>query len=111
MKKIFAAIASFISLGAFGQNYWQQQVNYKIHVSLDDKNHFLKGTEEIEYINNSPDQLNFIWFHLWQNGYKNDQTAFAKQLLRDKKGTDRLRKFKDRGLSTVSTLRLMAKTP
>src|SRR6187455_103894 len=47
--------------------------------------------------NNSPDQLNFIWFHLWENAYKNDSTAFAKQLLRDKKGSDRLKKFKDRG--------------
>src|SRR5215203_290576 len=98
MKKIFVAIACFTTIGAFAQNdYWQQQVNYKINVSLNDQNHSLKGVEEIEYTNNSPDQLNFIWFHLWENAYKNDNTAFTKQLMRDKKGMNRLRKFKDRG--------------
>jgi hypothetical protein len=98
MKKLFVTICCFISIGVFAQtNYWQQQVNYKINVSLNDQNNSLKGTEELEYINNSPDALNFIWFHLWENAYKNDSTAFAKQLLRDKKGQDRLKKFKDRG--------------
>jgi len=98
MKKIFVTIACFITIAAFSQsNYWQQQLNYKINVSLNDQNHSLKGWEEIQYTNNSPDQLNFIWFHLWENAYKNDNTAFAKQLMRDKKGMNRLRKFKDRG--------------
>ncbi len=98
MKKIFAAIACFLTINVFAQtNYWQQQVNYKINVSLNDQNHSLKGWEELEYTNNSPDQLNYIWFHLWENAYKNDSTAFSKQLLRDEKGTDRLKNFKDRG--------------
>jgi hypothetical protein len=98
MKKIFVAIACFTTLSVFAQNnYWQQQVNYKINVSLNDRNHSLKGWEELQYTNNSPDQLNLIWFHLWENAYKNDSTAFSKQLLRDKKGQDRLAKFKDRG--------------
>ncbi|HEX7903918.1 MAG TPA: M1 family metallopeptidase, partial [Chitinophagaceae bacterium] len=61
--------------------YWQQQVNYSINVSLNDKDHSLDGFERIEYINNSPDTLKFIWFHLWPNAYKNDKTAFSDQLL------------------------------
>ena len=65
---------------AFSQ-YWQQQVNYNIDVSLNDKEHTLAGFEKIEYINNSPDTLRFIWFHLWPNAYKNDKTAFSDQLL------------------------------
>lgn len=65
---------------AFSQ-YWQQQVNYNIDVSLNDKEHTLTGFEKIEYINNSPDTLRFIWFHLWPNAYKNDKTAFSDQLL------------------------------
>jgi len=98
MKKILVTIVCFTTVSVFAQKpYWQQQVNYKINIALDDKNHSLKGWEELEYINNSPDQLDFIWFHLWENAYKNDNTAFAKQLIRDKKGMNRLRKFKDRG--------------
>ncbi len=65
---------------AFSQ-YWQQQVNYTIDVSLNDKEHTLDGFERIEYINNSPDTLKFIWFHLWPNAYKNDKTAFSDQSL------------------------------
>ncbi len=62
-------------------NYWQQEVNYTIEVSLNDKDHTLNGFEKIEYINNSPDTLKFIWFHIWPNAYKNDKTAFSDQLL------------------------------
>ena len=62
-------------------NYWQQQVNYTIDVSLNDKEHSLNGFEKIEYINNSPDTLTYIWFHIWPNAYKTDKTAFSDQLL------------------------------
>jgi hypothetical protein len=81
MKNYFAALlvaAAFPGI-AQAQQYFQQEVNYKINVSLNDEKHELIGTEEIEYINNSPDQLSFIYFHLWPNGYKNNKTNFAKQ--------------------------------
>jgi len=56
-------------------------VNYKIDVSLNDVDNTLDGFEIIDYTNNSPDTLHFIWFHLWPNAYKNDRTAFSEQLL------------------------------
>ena len=64
------------------QDYFQQEVNIKIEVSLDDGAHALTGTVEMEYINHSPDALNEIYLHLWANAYKNRKTAFAKQKLR-----------------------------
>lgn len=63
------------------ENYFQQEVNYKIDVSLDDVKHELSAFEKIEYINNSKDTLLFLYFHLWPNAYKNNETALAKQLL------------------------------
>src|SRR4051794_26172695 len=80
MKHAFAAffLAALPGL-AYAQNYFQQEVNYKIEVSLNDSKHELSGTEQLEYINNSPDQLSYIYFHLWPNAYKNNKTAFAKQ--------------------------------
>jgi len=69
-----------IQLTAYSQ-YWQQQVNYTIDVSLNDKEHTLTGFEKIEYTNNSPDTLRFIWFHLWPNAFKNDKTAYTDQAL------------------------------
>ena len=62
--------------------YFQQEVNYKIGVRLNDVQHSLKGQEEIQYINNSNTTLEFIYFHLWPNAYKNNETALCKQLLR-----------------------------
>ena len=63
--------------------YFQQEVNYRIDVSLDDKTHILTGVVEMEYLNNAPDALPVIWIHLWGNAYKNRETAFCKQKLRD----------------------------
>lgn len=65
------------------QNYFQQEVNYTINVSLNDKKHTLSAFETIEYINNSQSELKEIYFHLWPNAYKNNSTALAKQLLDD----------------------------
>lgn len=61
--------------------YFQQEVNYKIKVSLNDKSHELSAFETIQYINNSSTSLDYIYFHLWPNAYKNNETALAKQLL------------------------------
>ncbi|MCD4747003.1 MAG: hypothetical protein K8R58_11965, partial [Bacteroidales bacterium] len=78
---IFLSFVAFLSLikNISSQTYFQQEVNYKIDVSLDDHNHELSAFETIEYINNSPDDLEFIYFHLWPNAYKNNETALAKQ--------------------------------
>ena len=73
-----------VSMPIFAQDYWQQEVHYKIDVSLNDQQHTLRGNSLIEYINHSPDTLSFIWFHIWPNAYRNDKTALAKQLKNDK---------------------------
>jgi hypothetical protein len=77
---IFLLFGSCLQPVAYSQ-YWQQKVNYNIDVTLNDKEHTLDGFETIEYFNNSPDTLRFIWFHIWPNAYKNDRTAFSDQLL------------------------------
>ncbi len=63
--------------------YFQQQVNYQINVQLNDITHELVSSESIEYTNNSPDKLEFIYFHLWPNGYKNYKSALCKQKLEE----------------------------
>ncbi|MDQ3681574.1 MAG: M1 family metallopeptidase, partial [Bacteroidota bacterium] len=81
-KALFFIIAnSLFHIANCQSQYWQQQVNYIIDVSLNDKEKTLDGFEKLTYFNNSPDTLHYIWFHLWPNAYKNDQTAFSDQLL------------------------------
>ena len=83
-KALWGFLVLGISLGLKAQHsktYFQQTVNYDIQVELDDSNHFLNGYEELEYINNSHHGMDTLWFHLWPNAYKNNETALGKQLL------------------------------
>ena len=99
MKKLLIIFFLFVVFSVSSQtgNYWQQQVNYTIDVSLNDVDNTLHGFEQLDYINNSPDTLNYIWFHIWPNAYKDESSAFYEQLsiLRERK--DKLKKFKERG--------------
>src|SRR6202007_3396553 len=60
---------------------FQQEVNYKIDVRLDDVKNELFASENIEYINNSPNEFHEIFMHLWPNAYKDNSTALVKQLV------------------------------
>ena len=77
--------------GAPGHQYWQQQVNYDIEISLDDKTQRLSGSETLDYQNNSPDSLRYLWLQLDQNrmkpgsGYKMSETAPANKKITYKK--------------------------
>ena len=53
--------------GAPGPQYYQQQANYIIQVTLDDAKQQVQGTETVTYINNSPDPLSYLWLQLDQN--------------------------------------------
>ena len=78
-KLLLITIFSFIYCDNFSQNYFQQEVNTTINVSLNDKNNTLSAFEEIEYINHSPDSLEYIFMHIWPNAYRNNGTDMAIQ--------------------------------
>lgn len=84
MKRIFLLSWLFLQYACAPaqRTYWQQEVNFHITVSLNDKDYTLDAFETIDYINNSPDTLHFIWFHIWMNAYKNDRTAYSEQMLK-----------------------------
>ncbi|RYY56580.1 MAG: M1 family peptidase [Chitinophagaceae bacterium] len=97
MKRLPFILLTLLTSNLVFSQYWQQQADYTVNVTLNDKAHTLKGDIRIEYTNNSPDKLDFIWFHLWPNAYKDNKTAFAKQILRDKDGKSRLKAIRDKG--------------
>ncbi len=49
--------------------YWQQDVAYKIDAEIDETTDMISGYEQLTYTNNSPDTLNFVFFHLYQNAF------------------------------------------
>ena len=58
--------------GAPGTEYWQQQADHDIKVRLDVDANKIHGSEVIQYKNNSPDTLTYIWLHLEQNIHRKD---------------------------------------
>ena len=62
----------FLSISAaIGQpERWQQKVNYKMDVVVDEENNQFSGKQKLEYWNNSPDTLDVIYYHLYWNAFQ-----------------------------------------
>lgn len=63
--------------GNTGPAYWQNAASYKLHASLDQNLNIIKGTEDIIYTNNSPDELEILWMQLDQNIFKADSRTMV----------------------------------
>ncbi len=55
--------------GAPGPRYWQNRADYQITVALNETANTLSGEAEINYTNNSPEPLPFVWLQLDQNAF------------------------------------------
>jgi hypothetical protein len=53
--------------GVPGPLYWQNSTSYLIHATLNEKDTTIAGDVIINYTNNSPDQLDYLWLQLDQN--------------------------------------------
>ncbi|GGH19652.1 M1 family metallopeptidase [Sphingobacterium alkalisoli] len=69
--------------GKPGPSYWQNTASYSIKVKLDDKTNRITGSVATTYINNSPEELEFIWLQLDQNLFNNDSRGQATIPLQD----------------------------
>ena len=72
MKKSILAICGLaLALSAQAQdNHWQQQADYQMNVTMNVKNFQYKGVQKVTYINNSPDTLSTVFFHLYFNAFQ-----------------------------------------
>jgi hypothetical protein len=61
--------------GAPGPGYWQQRANVDIDATLDEDRQHITAEMDIEYVNNSPDSLNYIWLALDQHRFKDGSLA------------------------------------
>ncbi len=61
--------------GEPGHEYWQQRVDYDIDVKLNEDKRRIDATESIDYYNNSPDTLKYLWVQLDQNKFRDDSMS------------------------------------
>ncbi|WP_341222125.1 M1 family metallopeptidase [Polaribacter atrinae] len=52
------------------ETYWQQHVDYTMDVDVDVNNYQYKGKQTLVYTNNSPDDLNKVFYHLYFNAFQ-----------------------------------------
>ena len=50
--------------------YWQQQVAYRMEITMDVSTNRFTGTQTLEYQNNSPDTLDRVFYHLYFNAFQ-----------------------------------------
>lgn len=71
-RKLLSVLLSFFVVLAFAQQrpYYQQHVKYKMLIDVDVTNFTYQGQQTIEYTNNSPDELDVVYMHLYWNAFK-----------------------------------------
>lgn len=58
------------SANAKGGPYWQQEVDYQMWIDVNTEQHQYSGTQKLVYKNNSPDELNQVFYHLYFNAFQ-----------------------------------------
>ncbi|HKP31352.1 MAG TPA: M1 family metallopeptidase [Chitinophagaceae bacterium] len=72
MRKISILIfvlITFVSVQA-QPDRWQQRVKYTMDVKMDVNTNRFRGTQKLEYTNNSPDTLKRVFYHLYWNAFQ-----------------------------------------
>ncbi len=86
MKKL-AFVLFWASMSVFAQeppDYWQQHVDYTMDVDVDVEKFQYKGKQKLVYTNNSPDDLNHVYYHLYFNAFQpNSQMDIRSRTIQD----------------------------
>jgi hypothetical protein len=81
------------------EGYWQQDIHYVLKAEINDSTDILTGTEELTYWNNSPNDLSFVYFHLYSNA--NTKDSYLADLYRNNDYKLKFGKYRDKNLGTV----------
>jgi len=79
--------------------YWQQDVHYRIKANIDETTDIISGDETLTYWNNSPDKLDFVYFHLYQNAFQPD--SYLDELQKENGKNPKYGKYESEKLGTV----------
>jgi len=78
------------SLSLTQGQYWQQQVDYTMEVTLDTETARYRGTQKLVYTNNSPETHHKVFYHLYFNAFQ----PGSEMAIRLKNAADTNRRFK-----------------
>ncbi|WP_018342074.1 M1 family metallopeptidase [Cytophaga aurantiaca] len=82
-------------------DYWQQDVHYTIDATLDDSLNTITGNSfKLVYWNNSPNDLNELYFHLFQNSAQ--PGSYYENLNQNNKIPIKYGKYEQEGLGTIT---------
>lgn len=71
MRLCFLLLSLCIAATTWAQpDRWQQAVRYKMDIDMDVETNQYKGHQYIQYENNSPDELDRVFFHLYFNAFQ-----------------------------------------
>ena len=90
--------------GAPGDRYWQQKVDYKIKVVLDETARRINASETVRYTNNSPDTLRYLWVQLDQNRFSENSIARRSETAFDVGGRRNLAEQDDNDVLNFSAI-------
>ncbi len=93
---------------------WQQGGKYEMEIDFDVKTHQFTGKQKFTYTNNSPDELNKVFYHLYLNAFQPNSMMDARnQWLSDSDGrvNDRISKLSEDeiGFTKVKSLSMNGK--
>jgi hypothetical protein len=57
-------------LSAQPQDRWQQRAEYEMEIDFNVNKHQFTGQQKLTYYNNSPDDLNRVFYHLYFNAFQ-----------------------------------------
>ncbi|MCY0975935.1 M1 family metallopeptidase [Chryseobacterium wangxinyae] len=103
MKKSFAILfALILSQFQAQQNaYYQQAAQYKMDIDVNAEKFTYEGNQTLNYSNNSPDELNVVYFHLYWNAFKPNSMMDQRVAGQGKNGDSRLQKD---GISRLASI-------
>ncbi|MCI2228547.1 M1 family metallopeptidase [Polaribacter sp. MSW13] len=85
------------SKSSVNNGYWQQHVDYTMDIDMDVNNYQYKGKQKLVYTNNSPDDLDKVFYHLYFNAFQPGSQMDVRSLnIKDPDGRvrDRISKLK-----------------
>ncbi|VXC35736.1 MULTISPECIES: M1 family metallopeptidase [Chryseobacterium] len=103
MRKSFIILFAFvISQFQAQQNaYYQQAAQYKMDIDVNAEQFTYQGTQTLKYRNNSPDELNVVYFNLYWNAFKPNSMMDQRVASQGKNGDSRLQKD---GISRLASI-------